>query len=319
MNSLRQAREVLQIEARAVQELVGRVDSRFEKAVKILLACKGRVVVTGIGKSGLIGRKIASTLASTGTPALFLHPAEGVHGDLGVLMKNDVALAISHSGETEEINAILPIIRRIGARLIALTGRPASTLGRYADVAIDCSVREEACPLGLAPTASTTAALAMGDALAVALFQAKNFRAEDFAQLHPKGSLGKKFLKVKSIMHRGQAIPRVRENVSLREAILEMTGKRLGCTAVVDRDNGLRGVFTDHDLRQLLQKKPNLNVTRLKVRDVMNPRPKTIGQEELVARAIHLTETQSVGTLLVVDRSRRLVGIVHLHDLLKTR
>ena len=319
MDALQQAREVLRIEGQAVLGLMDRLDHNFEKAVRLMLGCRGRVVVTGVGKSGIIGRKIASTLASTGTPALFLHPSEGVHGDLGVLLKSDVVLAVSHSGETDEISTILPIIKRIGAKLIALTGKKQSALGRHADIILDCAVPMEACPLGLAPTASTTAALALGDALAVVLLEARGFSKEDFARFHPRGALGKQVLKIKAIMNKGAAIPKVSLSATLRQAIREMSAKRMGCTAVVDGAGKLRGIFTDHDLRNLMEKTPGIHISRLKIKELMNPRPRTIGEDELVAKAIHVTETSSVGTLLVVDTASRLKGIVHLHDLLRTR
>ncbi len=317
MASLNQARKVLKIEAGAILGLAPKLDKRFLQAVKLLLHCKGRVIVMGIGKSGLVGRKIASTLASTGTPALFIHPAEGVHGDLGVLMRDDVVLAVSYSGETDELSVVLPMIKRIGAKLVSLTGNIHSTLAKNSEVALDCSVKEEACPLGLAPTASSAAAMAMGDALAVVLLKEKGFKKEDFAFLHPGGQIGRKLLKVRSIMHSGSAVPLVSQQATLNEAVQEMTAKRKGCTGVVNASGKLCGIFTDDDLRRFIQRSGRMDFNRVRIKQLMNPHPKVIDQDQLVAEAIYITEEKSVGTLMVVDKAHRPVGIVHLHDLLK--
>ncbi|MGH7377553.1 MAG: KpsF/GutQ family sugar-phosphate isomerase, partial [Candidatus Methylomirabilales bacterium] len=281
-----------------------------------LHACRGRVVLTGMGKSGYIAQKIAATFSSTGTPALFLHPAEGVHGDLGMIVRGDVVVAISKSGETEELVSILPHIRRFGVPLVSLVGNPQSTLARESDVALDVSVKEEACPLNPAPTASTTAALAMGDALAVALLEQRGFREEDFALLHPGGSLGRRLLlRVRDLMHTGKALPLVREEATMREAILEISGKRLGMTAVVDAAGLLTGIVTDGDLRRALQKLPDLLTRR--VADCMTHNPKTISRDELAARAVQVMEHYSITSLLVVGEEGRPEGVLHLHDLLK--
>lgn len=314
---LKEARRVLEIEAQAILEVKRRLTQDFVKAVEILAGCQGRVVVTGIGKSGLIGRKISATFASTGTPSLFLHPAEGIHGDLGVLVRHDVVLAVSHSGESQELLKLLPTIKRIGLPLIAMTGHLKSTLATNSTCVIDVHITEEACPMGLAPTASTTAALALGDALAIALLSKKKFRQEDFALLHPGGSLGTKiFLKVEDIMRRGQDIPLVHTGTNIKDAILEMTTKKMGCTAVVDHRGKLAGIITDQDLRKMLQRDHH-TIWGAKVESVMTRHPRTIAGNELVARAIRVTEEFSISTLVVVDRMRKPVGIVHLHDLLK--
>ncbi len=311
------ARRVLTIEAEAVRALIDKIDESFERAVRLILEARGRVVVTGIGKSGLIGKKIASTLASTGTPALFLHPAEGLHGDLGVVMKEDVVIAISNSGETNEVIGILPVIKRMGIRLVAMTGNPSSTLGRASDVVLDVGVREEACPLGLAPTASTTATLAMGDALAVALLLKRGFKEEDFALLHPGGSLGRRLLRVKDLMHTGEAVPLVRRDVLVKDAILEITTKRLGITGVVDERGLLVGVITDGDLRRALEKGDNI-ISR-PVTEAMTTNPKVIECDALAAKALERMEAHSITALFVHDgrKERVPIGIIHIHDLLK--
>lgn len=310
------AARVLRIEGEAVAALADRLDGRFARAVELLHACRGRVVLTGMGKSGYIAQKIAATFSSTGTPALFLHPAEGVHGDLGMIVRGDVVVAISKSGETEELVSILPHIRRFGVPLVSLVGNPQSTLARESDVALDVSVKEEACPLNPAPTASTTAALAMGDALAVALLEQRGFREEDFALLHPGGSLGRRLLlRVRDLMHTGKALPLVREEATMREAILEISGKRLGMTAVVDAAGLLTGIVTDGDLRRALQKFPDLLTSR--VADCMTRNPKTILRDELAARAVQVMEQYSITSLLVVGEEGRPEGVLHLHDLLK--
>ncbi len=309
-------REALQIEARAVAALVDRLGGEFEKACRILLACTGRVVVSGMGKSGHVGGKIAATLASTGTPAFFLHPAEASHGDLGMVTKGDVVLAISYSGETAELLTILPLFKRMDARLIAMTGNPASTLAREADVHLDVSVPAEACPLNLAPTASTTATLAMGDALAVALLKHRGFTEADFARSHPGGALGRRLLlHVSDVMRRGKDLPTVRPETPLTEGLLEMSRKRLGLTAVVDAAGQVVGIFTDGDLRRALDR--DLDVRATTMADVMTRGPRSIGPGELAAEAVLMMEKHSVNGLLVLDESGRLVGALNVHDLLR--
>jgi arabinose-5-phosphate isomerase len=315
--SLHEGKRVLEIEARAIAGLIARLDERFTAAVDLLYACTGKVVVSGMGKSGLIGQKIAATLASTGTPAFFLHPAEGIHGDLGMLARRDALLAISNSGETEELIKLLPFVKRLNVAVIALTGRVQSTLAKNSDVVLDVSVSEEACPMGLAPTASTTAALAMGDALAIALLQKRGFKEEDFAQFHPGGTLGRRLLlKVRDLMHHGAAIPKVTAEVSGRDAILEMTGKKLGMTTVVDASGQLLGIITDGDLRRILEKGVDLKTAT--AGELASKHPKTIGPDELAARAVQVMEQYSITALVVVEEGRRIAGIIHLHDLLKS-
>ena len=316
---LDEAKKVIRIEAEALLALADAINGEFEKAVGLILAARGRVVVTGMGKSGLIGQKIASTMASTGTPAFFLHPAEGIHGDLGMIMKGDVVIAISNSGETEEVVRILPIIKRLGASLITMAGNPASTLARAGDLFLDISVKEEACPLGLAPTASTTATLAMGDALAVALLLERGFNAEDFAMFHPGGALGKKLiLKVEDLMHAGDAIPLVNADTLMREALFVITAKGLGIVGVADADGALIGVITDGDLRRALEK--GLDIINLPAASLMSVNPKRINRSELAAKALQQMEQFSITSLFVFehDGNSRPVGIVHLHDLLKS-
>lgn len=312
------AKRVLKIEAEAILSLIERIDNSFSKAVEMIMECKGKVVVTGMGKSGLIGQKIAATLAGTGTPAYFLHPAEGVHGDLGILQKRDILIAVSNSGETEEIKALLPAVKRMGIQLIAMLGRQQSTLGKAADIVLDTSVKEEACPLGLSPTASTTATLALGDALAVALLEKRGFKEEDFALLHPGGVLGKKLLiKVEDIMHTGEEIPLVREMTSMKEVLLEMTSKRLGVTGVTDKDGSLVGVITDGDLRRALERHRDLlNKT---ASEVMTRNPKKIEKSAVAGKALQLMEEYSITSLFVHEGNREKIpiGIIHLHDLLK--
>jgi len=312
------AKKVLQIEADAVLALQDRLDGQFSAAVELILACKGRVVITGMGKSGLICQKVASTMASTGTPALFLHPAEGIHGDLGMIMKGDVVIAVSNSGETEEVRRILPIIKRMGVPLIAMAGKPQSTLARAGDVFLDVSITEEACPLGLAPTASTTATLAMGDALAVALLDRRGFKEEDFALFHPGGALGKRLLlRVEDLMHIGEEIPLVDGQTLLREALFEITSKKLGITGVLDSRGGLLGVFTDGDLRRCMER--GYDVLNVPICEVMTGRPKRILRNNLAAKALQRMEEYSITSLFVFanEQSAEPVGIVHLHDLLK--
>jgi arabinose-5-phosphate isomerase len=309
-------REALRIEARAVAALEGRLGADFERACRMLLACTGRVVVSGMGKSGHVGGKIAATLASTGTPAFFLHPAEASHGDLGMVTRGDVVLAISYSGETAELLTILPLFKRMGAGLLALTGNPASTLAREADVHLDISVPAEACPLNLAPTASTTATLAMGDALAVALLKHRGFTEADFARSHPGGTLGRRLLlHVSDVMRRGSDLPVVRPDTPLTEGLLEMSRKRLGLTAVVDADGRVVGIFTDGDLRRALDR--NLDVRATAMADVMTRSPRAIGANELAAEAVLMMEKHAVNGLLVLDGSGRLVGALNVHDLLR--
>jgi arabinose-5-phosphate isomerase len=319
INPIRRAKRVLELEAKAITGLTKKLDINFVRAIEAIERCKGKVVITGMGKSGLICQKIAATLASTGMPAIFLHAAEGFHGDLGVLTRQDVVIAISNSGETEELNRILPIIKRMGIPLIAFTGNPGSTLGRYGDIVIDTGIEEEACPMNLVPTASTTAALAMGDALAVVLLEKRGFQKEDFALLHPGGSLGKRLLyRVEDLMHVGDEIPLVKEGTSLKEAIFEITTKRLGVTGVLDEYDNLVGVITDGDLRRGLEKGENL-LTR-KIDEIMTRNPKRIFRDALAANAMERMEHFSITSLFVVKRSDegKVEGLIHIHDLLKS-
>ena len=311
------ARKVLRIEAAAILSLVDRVDDEFERAVQLLFECTGRVAVTGMGKSGIICRKIAATLSSTGTAAFFLHPAEAIHGDLGALRDDDVVLALSYSGETEELIRLLESLRRIGARLIALTGDPGSTLAKAADVALNCGIAEEACPLNLAPTASTTAALAFGDALAMTLCVRKGFREEDFASLHPGGKLGRRLMRVEHAMHAGDSAPIVSATARMPDVFHEMSSKRLGMTCVVDSEQRLIGVFTDGDLRRLLTRRSD--VLDLTAGEVMTPRPITIGPGLLAVEALKVMETHKITSVVVVDAGGRVGGVVHLHDLWRTQ
>jgi arabinose-5-phosphate isomerase len=310
------ARKVLQTEAAAILALVDRLDECFEQAVRLLLECRGRVLVTGMGKSGIICRKIAATLSSTGTPGLFLHPAEAIHGDLGVLQPDDVVLALSYSGETDELLRLLETIKRLGARLIAITGVPSSTLARAADVALDCHVSEEACPLNLVPTASTTAALALGDALAMTLLVAKGFRQEDFARLHPGGKLGKQLMRAEQLMHAGDETPIVGTGDPMREVIYEISRKKLGMTCVVDDGGRLVGVITDGDLRRHMMGEPRLLERRAD--EVMTRHPITIGRDRLAAEALYLLEQRKITAVVVVDERQSVLGVVHLHDLWHT-
>jgi arabinose-5-phosphate isomerase len=313
---LAMARRTLEIEATAVSGLLERLDAGFLKAVEILLACKGRVVVSGMGKSGHIGGKIAATLASTGTPSFFMHPAEASHGDLGMITGEDVVIALSNSGESAEIAGIVPLIKRRGAKLISMTGNPASTLGREADIHLNAGVDQEACPLNLAPTASTTAALALGDALAVATLFARGFTAEDFARTHPGGALGRRLLvHVRDIMHSGDALPVVGLDATLKAALLEMTRKGLGMTAVTDHGLRLVGIFTDGDLRRLLDQ--DQDVRELMIADVMKRHPRTVSQNALAVEAVRIMEETRVNGLLALDDEGRLTGALNMHDLLK--
>ncbi|QBQ54128.1 KpsF/GutQ family sugar-phosphate isomerase [Nitrosococcus wardiae] len=307
---------VIETEASAVAALRARIDGNFAAACKYMLACTARIVVLGMGKSGHIGGKIAATLASTGTPAFFVHPGEASHGDLGMITEKDVVLALSNSGETAEICTILPLIKRLGVPLIALTGQPQSTLGRAADVHIDISVEKEACPLGLAPTASSTATLAMGDALAIALLEARGFTAEDFARSHPGGRLGRRLLlRISDIMHRGKDIPAVTEDVLLSRALLEMTRKGLGMTAVVNVQNQVVGIFTDGDLRRALDRGIDVHATPIAA--IMTTHCKTLGPDHLAAEALQIMQRHRINALLVVDHTQHLIGALNMHDLLR--
>ncbi|MEI2783505.1 MAG: KpsF/GutQ family sugar-phosphate isomerase [Candidatus Competibacter sp.] len=310
------ARQVLAIEAEAVTRLAARIDDRFVRACRLMLDCRGRIVVLGIGKSGHIGGKIAATLASTGTPAFFVHPAEANHGDMGMITAQDVVVALSNSGETDEILTLLPLIKRLGVPLIALTGNAGSTLGKAADVHIDVSVPQEACPLGLAPTSSTTATLAMGDALAVALLEARGFTAEDFARSHPGGRLGRRLLLlIDDVMHVGDQMPRSAPDDLLKEALLEMSRKGLGTTVVVDRDERVLGVFTDGDLRRTLDRQ--LDVHAARVAEVMTRDCKTIAPGTLAAEALRMMQQHKINALPVVSSAGTLVGVLNMHDLLR--
>jgi arabinose-5-phosphate isomerase len=317
VTDLELARKVLRTEAGAILALVDRIDGDFERAVQLLFDCRGRVVVTGMGKSGIICRKIAATLSSTGTPAFFLHPAEAIHGDIGAIREDDVVVAVSHSGETEELLRLLESIRRLGARLIAISGNPASTLARAADVTLICGVEAEACPLNLAPTASTTAALALGDALAMTLLVRKGFREEDFASLHPGGKLGRRLMRVEHVMHSDEAAPIVGATAVMRDVIHEMSSKRLGMTCVVDTNRRLIGVFTDGDLRRQMTRAGN--VIDLVAGDVMTPNPVTIDRHLLAVEALKIMETHKITAVVVVDAHRCVEGVVHLHDLWRTQ
>jgi arabinose-5-phosphate isomerase len=307
---------VIETEALAIRQLANRIDHQFARACQLMLACEGRVVVIGMGKSGHIGSKIAATLASTGTPAFFVHPGEASHGDLGMITAKDVVLALSNSGETAEILTILPIIKRLAVPLIALTGKPRSTLAQAATVHLDVGVEKEACPLDLAPTASTTAALVMGDALAISLLDARGFTADDFARSHPAGTLGRRLLlMIDDIMHSGELIPQVSEDTLLSDALLEMTAKRLGMTAVLDAAGSLTGVFTDGDLRRTLDR--NIDVHKTPIREVMTHNPKTIRPGLLAAEALQIMDTNKINALLVVDEDNKPVGALNMHDLLR--
>jgi arabinose-5-phosphate isomerase len=310
------ARKVLQTEAAAILALVDRLDGRFERAVRILLECRGRVIVTGMGKSGIICRKIAATLSSTGTPAFFLHPAEAIHGDLGVLQADDVILALSYSGETDELLRLLETIKRLGARLITITGEPQSTLGKAADVALDCHVSKEACPLNLVPTASTTAALALGDALAMTLLVTKGFRQEDFANLHPGGKLGKRLMRAEQLMHAGDQAPIIGTDAEMREVIYEISRKKLGMSCVVDAKGRLVGIITDGDLRRHMADTPDLLAQRAEA--VMTRNPVTIAPDTLAAEVLNTLERRKITSVVVVDDGQQVLGVVHLHDLWRT-
>jgi arabinose-5-phosphate isomerase len=318
LDIVEEAKRVLRVEAQSLLDLAERINENFSQAVELLYQCKGKVVLMGMGKSGLVGRKIASTFASTGTPAFFIHPAEGVNGDFGMLAKEDVIIAISNSGETRELLEVLPLIKRYGNRLITLTGNISSTLAKAGDVHLDIRVKEEACPLGLAPTASTTATLAMGDALAVALMEKKEFKKEDFAILHPGGTLGKRLLlKVEDLMHVGKAFPMISEKTLMKDAIFEITSKRLGVTGVCNEEGHLVGVITDGDLRRGLEKFSDL--FHREASEVMTRNPKWIEKDDLAAKAVQRMEEYSITSLFVFNQvgDKVPVGIIHLHDLLK--
>jgi arabinose-5-phosphate isomerase len=312
--TLDSAKRVLRIEAAAIADLAARLDSRFDHAVELLVACKGRVVVTGMGKSGLIGRKIAATFASTGTPSLFLHPAEALHGDLGMLVREDALLALSYSGENDEILQLIATVKRLGVRLVSLTGNLKSNLAAASDVALDISVKEEACSLNLAPTASTTAMLAMGDALAIALLEHRGFGPDDFAALHPGGRLGRQLQRVENLMHAGEALPQVPVSAKMPEAIYEMSKKGLGMTTVVEAGGRLAGIITDGDLRRLMQKRGG-EVLGLNAGDCMSRNPVTIDRREMAGAALRLMEERKITSLVVTDEQQRVVGVVHVHDL----
>jgi len=310
------AKEVIRKEAEAVAHLEKKIDEAFVRAVEMILKCKGRVIVTGIGKSGIIGKKIAATLTSTGTAAFFLHPTEGIHGDLGMVRKNDVVIAITKSGGNDEVYQLIPLFKRLGVPIITFTGNPNSPVAEKSDMVIDVSVDQEACPYNLIPTSSTTAALVMGDALAIALLEERHFSSEDFALLHPGGNLGRRLiLKVSDIMHTGDQIPTVSEETGMKEVILEMTSKRLGTTTVVNQKGKLVGIFTDGDLRRLVEKRDD--IFSLKAKQVMTKNPKTIDSDELAAKALNLMESYSITSLIIANGKREPVGIVHLHDILK--
>jgi arabinose-5-phosphate isomerase len=316
--ALELARKVLRIEAAAILGLVDRLNGAFEQALQLLYDCRGRVILTGMGKSGIICRKIAATLSSTGTPAFFLHPAEAIHGDLGAIREDDVVVALSHSGETEELLRLLESIRRIGATLIAITGDGKSTLARAADVTLDCGIDHEACPMNLVPTASTTAALALGDALAMTLLVRRGFREEQFASLHPGGKLGRRLTRVENVMHTGEAAPRVHRDTRMPDVIHEMSSKRLGMTCVVEDSGQLAGVITDGDLRRLMMSRPH-DVVALTAGDAMTPNPLTIRRDQLAVEALRIMEAHKITSVIVVDDRRAVEGVVQLHDLWRTQ
>jgi arabinose-5-phosphate isomerase len=310
-------RRVLEIEAEAIAGLVPRLGESFDRAVETLYTCTGRVVVTGMGKSGLIGQKISATLSSTGTPSLYLHPADAIHGDIGRVVKGDVVLAISYSGETAELVALVPHVKRLGAPLLAMTGNPGSAVARVADIHLDVSIRSEACPLGLAPTASTTAALAMGDALSMALLERRGFTVDDFAVLHPGGKIGRKFLRVLDLMHKDGEIPRVLPETPMKDVLFEMTRKRLGLTTVAEADGRLRGIISDGDLRRQMERHGYSLLDR-SAEECMTRDPVLVDRGELATRALDLMESRKITALLIVDSEGRIEGVLHLHDLWNT-
>jgi len=311
-------RAVLEIESRAIRDLIDQIDQAFAHAAEAMLACRGRIVVLGMGKSGHIGGKIAATLASTGSPAFFVHPGEASHGDMGMITADDVVLALSNSGETDELVILIPLIRRLGIPLVAMTGNPESSLAKQATVHINVAVREEACPLGLAPTSSTTAALAMGDALAIAMLQARGFTEEDFALAHPGGALGRRLLlKISDLLHTGVGMPAVLPDAAISDALVEMTRKGLGMTAVIDRDSRVLGIFTDGDLRRVLDQK--LDITSTAIATVMTPDCTTVAAGILAAEALRIMQDGKINALLVIDDEQRLTGVLNMHDLLRSR
>lgn len=313
---LRRARSVFEIESQAIAALGERLGEPFQRAVELLMTLRGRLVLTGIGKSGIIAQKIAATFTSVGTPAQFLHPVEGLHGDLGIIGRNDLVMSISRSGETEELINLLITLKRFGVPMISITGNLQSTLARRSDVVLDVSVKEEACPLGLTPTASTAAALAMGDALAMAVLEQRNFSHEDFALIHPGGALGNRLLlTVSELMHTGSAVPRVNADDFLKDVILEMSSKRLGATCVMDDSERLQGIITDGDLRRLLEKTED--VFAMRARDIMAANPKVIRSDELAAKAVQVMEEHSITTLVVINDDKRVTGLIHLHTILQ--
>ena len=317
MNVLDLAIKVLRTEADAVAGLIEKLDANFEKAVELIYQSKGRVIVTGMGKSGIVGKKIAATLASTGTPAFFLHPAEASHGDLGMVTSQDVIIAISNSGETDELVGLIPFLKRFNINLISMCGNPRSTLCRSADITLDISVAEEACPLGIVPTASTTATMAMGDALAVALLSKRGFKEEDFALFHPSGSLGKKlFIKVCDLMHAGPAVPLTRADASMATAVMEISSKRLGVTIVADKSGKMLGIITDGDVRRGIEKWGK-DFFDMSASEVMSKDPKTIPADELAAKALSVMERHSITVLVVTDEEGKATGVIHLHDILR--
>ncbi len=314
---LEKARKAIKIEAEAIVALAERLDSDFLRAVELIDSTKGRVIVSGIGKSGIIAKKIASTFSSIGIPAIFFHPAEGMHGDLGLVRQDDLLIAISKSGETEELLTMLPLLKRLNVPIIALTGDPKSVLAGQADVVLDASVEMEACPNNLVPTSSTTAAMVMGDALAVALMERRGLTPDDFAIFHPGGAIGRSLIKVAQIMHTGDEVPRVSPDTPFMKTILEMTGKRLGTTTVVDSENRLLGIVTDGDLRRAIEKKPKLEI--LTAGDIMTTRPKTIGADRLAIDALNLMEKHKITSLAVVGDDNKLIGLLHMHDILDAK
>jgi arabinose-5-phosphate isomerase len=316
MDVIKEAKQVFQLEGKAVAEIAKKIDLNFEKAVDLLFNCRGRIIITGIGKSGLVGRKISSTFSSIGSPTIFLHPAEAQHGDLGIVTTDDVVIAISYSGNTEELLSLLPYFKRFGIKIIAITGNPQSSLAKNSDVCLDVGISKEACPFGTIPTTSSTATLVMGDALAICLLKKRNLKKEDFALFHPGGTIGKTLLlRVKELMHTGDENPIVNENVSLKDAIYEMTSKGLGMTSVIGNRGKLVGIVTDGDLRRILERESN--VINLPVKKVMTRNPKTIAEDTLAAQALMIMEKYSITSLIAVDDKQRPYGVIHLHDILK--
>ena len=314
---IEKAKQVLKIESESIQALINRIDDTFVKAVNLLDKCKGRVVITGIGKSGIIGKKISATLASIGVPSIFLHAADGTHGDLGMITSNDIVIAISNSGESEEILNLLPAIKRFNVTLVSMTGNLNSTLAKKSNIVLNISVKEEACPLGLVPTASTTATMALGDALAMALLDKRGFKEEDFAVLHPSGSLGKKLLiQVDDLMHIGSNIPIINKDAPLKDVIMEISSKKLGIVIVVDQDDKVLGIITDGDLRRLMEKKEK-DTFKTTAEEMMSTNPKTIEKNALAARALQIMEKHSITSLIITNGSKGPTGIIHLHDILK--